>query len=25
MLGGKWDHMMDQTHIGYTNWWDLHL
>ena len=18
--GGKWDHMMDQTHIGYTNW-----
>lgn len=20
LLGGKWDHMMDQTHIGYTNW-----
>lgn len=20
MGGGKWDHMMDQTHIGYTNW-----
>lgn len=20
MAGGKWDHMMDQTHIGYTNW-----
>jgi Glycosyl hydrolase family 115/Gylcosyl hydrolase family 115 C-terminal domain len=19
---GKWDHMMDQTHIGYTNWKD---
>ena len=19
-LGGKWDHMMDQTHIGYVNW-----
>ena len=19
-LEGKWDHMMDQTHIGYTNW-----
>ena len=20
LVGGKWDHMMDQTHIGYTNW-----
>lgn len=20
MAGGKWNHMMDQTHIGYTNW-----
>ncbi len=20
LLSGKWDHMMDQTHIGYTNW-----
>lgn len=20
LLGGKWDHMMDQTHIGYTYW-----
>jgi len=20
MSNGKWDHMMDQTHIGYTNW-----
>ncbi|TKB96594.1 glycosyl hydrolase 115 family protein [Pedobacter cryotolerans] len=20
MAGGKWDHMMDQTHIGYTSW-----
>ena len=20
MAGGKWDHMMDQTHIGYTHW-----
>jgi hypothetical protein len=20
MAQGKWDHMMDQTHIGYTNW-----
>ena len=20
MANGKWDHMMDQTHIGYTNW-----
>ena len=20
MLGGKWDHMMDQIHIGYTSW-----
>jgi hypothetical protein len=20
LLGGKWDHMMDQTHLGYT-WW----
>ncbi|MDO7876713.1 glycosyl hydrolase 115 family protein [Hymenobacter sp. ASUV-10] len=20
LLGGKWDHMMDQTHIGYTSW-----
>ncbi len=20
MSGGKWDHMMDQTHIGYTYW-----
>ena len=22
LLGGKWDHMMDQTHIGYTSWQD---
>ena len=21
-LGGKWDHFMDQTHIGYTSWQD---
>ncbi|GAB1315451.1 hypothetical protein MFIFM68171_05661 [Madurella fahalii] len=20
ILGGKWNHMMDQTHIGYNNW-----
>jgi hypothetical protein len=20
LAGGKWDHMMDQIHIGYTNW-----
>jgi hypothetical protein len=20
VAGGKWDHMMDQTHIGYTSW-----
>lgn len=20
LLNGKWDHMMDQTHIGYTSW-----
>lgn len=20
LAGGKWDHMMDQTHIGYTHW-----
>jgi hypothetical protein len=20
LLGGKWNHMMDQTHIGYTGW-----
>jgi hypothetical protein len=20
LMGGKWDHMMDQTHIGYTFW-----
>jgi hypothetical protein len=20
LAGGKWSHMMDQTHIGYTNW-----
>lgn len=20
LLGGKWNHMMDQTHIGYNNW-----
>ncbi len=20
MSGGKWDHMMDEVHIGYTNW-----
>lgn len=20
LASGKWDHMMDQTHIGYTNW-----
>jgi hypothetical protein len=19
---GKWDHFMDQTHLGYTGWWD---
>jgi hypothetical protein len=22
LLDGKWDHMMDQTHIGYTSWND---
>jgi hypothetical protein len=22
LLDGKWDHMMDQTHIGYTSWRD---
>ncbi len=22
MSGGKWNHMMDQTHIGYTSWQD---
>ena len=22
LLGGKWDHMMDQLHIGYTSWND---
>jgi hypothetical protein len=22
LLGGKWDHMMDQTHLGYTSWRD---
>jgi hypothetical protein len=22
LLGGKWNHMMDQTHIGYTGWND---
>jgi GH35 family endo-1,4-beta-xylanase/lysophospholipase L1-like esterase len=22
IAGGKWDHMMDQTHIGYTSWQD---
>ena len=22
LLNGKWDHMMDQTHIGYVNWSD---
>ncbi|HUA78763.1 MAG TPA: glycosyl hydrolase 115 family protein [Dyella sp.] len=22
LLGGKWHHMMDQTHIGYTSWRD---
>jgi hypothetical protein len=22
LAGGKWDHMMDQTHIGYTSWND---
>jgi GH35 family endo-1,4-beta-xylanase/lysophospholipase L1-like esterase len=22
LAGGKWDHMMDQTHIGYTSWQD---
>lgn len=22
LLGGKWHHMMDQTHIGYTGWSD---
>jgi hypothetical protein len=21
LLGGKWNHMMDQTHIGYTSWY----
>ena len=21
LAGGKWDHMMDQTHIGYTEWY----
>ncbi|MDR3527797.1 MAG: glycosyl hydrolase 115 family protein [Rhizomicrobium sp.] len=21
MAGGKWDHMMDQTHFGYTDWY----
>jgi hypothetical protein len=20
LANGKWDHMMDQTHIGYTSW-----
>ena len=24
MAGGKWDHMMDQTHIGYTSWQEPH-
>lgn len=22
LAGGKWDHMMDQTHIGYVSWFD---
>ncbi|MBV9124290.1 MAG: glycosyl hydrolase 115 family protein, partial [Planctomycetes bacterium] len=22
LAGGKWDHMMDQTHLGYTSWGD---
>ncbi|WP_417355207.1 glycosyl hydrolase 115 family protein [Flavobacterium sp.] len=22
LSGGKWDHFMDQTHIGYTSWFD---
>jgi hypothetical protein len=22
LLAGKWDHMMDQTHIGYTYWYE---
>src|SRR5208282_4141299 len=22
LSGGKWDHMMDQTHFGYTSWHD---
>ena len=22
VAGGKWNHMMDQTHIGYTDWHD---
>ena len=22
LANGKWDHMMDQTHIGYTSWRD---
>ncbi|MGB9468308.1 MAG: glycosyl hydrolase 115 family protein, partial [Candidatus Acidiferrum sp.] len=22
LTGGKWDHMMDQSHIGYTSWHD---
>jgi hypothetical protein len=21
LLNGKWDHMMDQTHIGYQGYW----
>ena len=24
LAGGKWDHMMDQTHIGYTSWQEPH-
>jgi len=22
LAGGKWDHMMSQTHLGYTSWYD---
>ncbi|MBL3658942.1 glycosyl hydrolase 115 family protein [Fulvivirga sediminis] len=22
LLGGKWNHIMNQTHIGYTNWYE---
>ena len=23
IAGGKWNHLMDQTHIGYTSWDEL--